>query len=308
MTNPLILHHYDASPYAEKIRLVFGLSGAAWQSLLSPVQPPRPHLDPLTGGYRRIPVAQDGADIFCDTAIITAEIAARCGSAALDPAGLDETTTALMRDAEQKVFFAAIGVVPPAKLLLTMLLNFGPLGMYRFIRDRGNLMRGGTTRPAQGARARAIFEGHLAALEAHLADRPWMNGDAPSLADFAIYHPLWLHTSCTRGIVPGGARTRDWYARVTAIGHGQREEITAEQAFAAARDAQPRPLPEDTDSLEGCAPGQRVAVAPTDYGVVPVHGELAAVTADRIIIRRQTEDFGTLHVHFPRAGYAVTPA
>ncbi len=308
MTTPLILHHYEASPYAEKIRLMFGLTGTAWQSLLSPVQPPRPHLDPLTGGYRRIPVAQDGADIFCDTAIITAEIATRSGSAALDPAGLDEAATALMREAEQKVFFAAIGVVPPARLLLTMLLGFGPLGMVRFIRDRNSLMRGGTTRPAQGAKARAIFDNHLEALEAHLAERPWMNGDAASLADFAIYHPLWLHLSCSRGAVPGGPRTRDWFARVAAIGHGQREEIKPEQAFAAAREAQPRPLPQHRESLEGCASGERVAVAPTDYGVVPVHGELAAVTADRIIISRQTEDFGTLHVHFPRAGYAVTPA
>lgn len=64
MTDTLILHHYDASPYAEKIRLMFGLTGTRWQSLIAPVQPPRPSVDPLTGGYRRIPVAQIGADIF----------------------------------------------------------------------------------------------------------------------------------------------------------------------------------------------------------------------------------------------------
>ena len=67
MTETIILHHYDASPYAEKIRLMFGLKGMRWHSVLSPEQPPRPNVDPLSGGYRRIPIAQIGADVFCDT-------------------------------------------------------------------------------------------------------------------------------------------------------------------------------------------------------------------------------------------------
>ena len=40
MNDTMILHHYEASPYAEKIRLMFGLTNAHWKSLLSPVQPP----------------------------------------------------------------------------------------------------------------------------------------------------------------------------------------------------------------------------------------------------------------------------
>ena len=75
MTESIILHHYDNSPYAEKIRLMFGFTNMSWSSLLSPAWPPRPNLDPLTGGYRRIPVAQIGADIFCDTALIAQEVA-----------------------------------------------------------------------------------------------------------------------------------------------------------------------------------------------------------------------------------------
>ena len=51
--------------------------------------------------------------------------------------------------------------------------------------------------------------------------------------------------------------------------------------------------------------GSAVEVAPIDYGVVPVAGKLAAVTETRIIVARETADFGTLHVHFPRAGYSI---
>ena len=32
-----ILHHYDLSPYAEKIRLALGLKGMAWRSVQAPM-------------------------------------------------------------------------------------------------------------------------------------------------------------------------------------------------------------------------------------------------------------------------------
>ena len=75
MNDLMILHHYEGSPYSEKIRLMFGMTNTRWLSLSSPMRPPRPNLDPLTGGYRRIPVAQIGADIFCDTSLIAGEVA-----------------------------------------------------------------------------------------------------------------------------------------------------------------------------------------------------------------------------------------
>jgi glutathione S-transferase len=66
----LYFHHYVTSPFAEKIRLIFGLKGLAWHSVLQPSIMPKPDLQALTGGYRRIPVLQIGNDIVCDTALI----------------------------------------------------------------------------------------------------------------------------------------------------------------------------------------------------------------------------------------------
>ena len=74
----LILHHYDISPYAEKIRLCFGLKGLAWRSVIVPMVLPKPDLMPLTGGFRRTPVLQIGADIYCDTLRIAMELDRRC--------------------------------------------------------------------------------------------------------------------------------------------------------------------------------------------------------------------------------------
>ena len=78
-----ILHHYDTSPFSEKPRVMFGLKGLALRSVIQPVIMPKPELVPLTGGYRRIPVMQIGADIYCDTQVILAEIEARAPSPAL---------------------------------------------------------------------------------------------------------------------------------------------------------------------------------------------------------------------------------
>jgi glutathione S-transferase-like protein len=61
----LILHHYDEAPFAEKVRLVFGIKNLSWRSVIQPAAMPKPDLMPLTGGCRRTPVLQIGADIYC---------------------------------------------------------------------------------------------------------------------------------------------------------------------------------------------------------------------------------------------------
>ena len=82
-----ILHHFEASPFSEKIRVIFGFKQIAWQSVLIPRIMPKPDLVPLTGGYRRTPVMQIGADIFCDTQIIQREIERRFPEPTLFPGG-----------------------------------------------------------------------------------------------------------------------------------------------------------------------------------------------------------------------------
>ncbi|MBU0538553.1 MAG: glutathione S-transferase family protein [Gammaproteobacteria bacterium] len=304
MTESIILHHYDKSPYAEKIRLMFGLTNTSWSSLLSPAWPPRPNLDPLTGGYRRIPVAQIGADIFCDTALIAQEVARLSGSAALDPTAVDGSALELMKQAEGQAFFAAIGTVPPFRLITTMLQGFGPIGTYRFIKDRVSLLKGGTSRPPKGDKAKLVMDSLFYALDTRLAEGAWVGGENPSVADLAVFHPLWLHVSCNRKPLAASQKIQQWYSRVENIGHGTRSEISQADAFKQARESEPRLLPVSVGDAP-VAIGAVVEVAPLDYGVVPVKGALVAVTESRIIVARETADFGTLHVHFPRAGYSI---
>ncbi len=48
---------------------------------------PKPDLMPLTGGYRKTPVLQIGADIYCDTRLIARELERRFPSPTLFPGG-----------------------------------------------------------------------------------------------------------------------------------------------------------------------------------------------------------------------------
>ena len=56
------------------MRIALGLKQAAWKSVDIPNVMPKPDLMPLTGGYRKTPVMQIGADIYCDTQLIMLEL------------------------------------------------------------------------------------------------------------------------------------------------------------------------------------------------------------------------------------------
>jgi glutathione S-transferase len=81
----IILHHYPQSPVAEKVRTGLGLKRLAWRSVEQNCQPDRPELLAMTGGYRRIPVLQIGANIYCDSQCILLELERRHPSPSFFP-------------------------------------------------------------------------------------------------------------------------------------------------------------------------------------------------------------------------------
>jgi glutathione S-transferase len=64
MSEELILYHYPSSPFAEKVRMAMGLKKLDWRFVIVDLILLRPYLKALTGGYRRVPVLQVGADDF----------------------------------------------------------------------------------------------------------------------------------------------------------------------------------------------------------------------------------------------------
>ena len=67
----LILHHYPTSPFAEKVRLILGFKGLAWKSVFIPMIMPKPDVIALTGGHRRTPLLQIGAEAALNAAQIS---------------------------------------------------------------------------------------------------------------------------------------------------------------------------------------------------------------------------------------------
>src|SRR5258708_12888872 len=107
----LILHHYPNSPFSEKVRVAFGIKQLAWRSVVIPNIMPKPDLMPLTGGYRKTPVMQVGADVYCDTQLIMLEIERRCPKPPLLPVGQEGEARALAMWIDRNIFWSAVGVV-----------------------------------------------------------------------------------------------------------------------------------------------------------------------------------------------------
>jgi glutathione S-transferase len=296
----LVLHHYDLSPYAEKIRLVFGLKRLAWRSVQIPIVMPKPDLTELTGGYRRTPTLQVGADLYCDTKACVQVLERLHPEPSLFPGGDEATVWGLSRWAESSFMMA-----------VTVFLGAGGLFDETFIEDRKKMAphidfsKAPMVVPAKLLQLRA----NLDRLERQLADgRSFLLGDAPSLADLSAYHPhsfLGAHPA-TKVLLDPLVHVPAWMERVRAIGHGSREELDASDAIAIARDAAPAPFEGDPTPLpEGLAVGDSVLVLPEEPGSGVVAGELVASDVHEIAIRRSSERAGDLVVHFPREDYLV---
>ena len=85
----LILHHYGTSPFSEKIKTILAYKDLPWRAVEQPTIMPKPQLIPLTGGYRRIPVLQIGADVYCDTQLIARVIERRHPQPSIYPPGTE---------------------------------------------------------------------------------------------------------------------------------------------------------------------------------------------------------------------------
>ncbi len=307
----LILHHYDFSPFSEKVRLVLGYKGLAWKSVLVPRILPKPDVTALTGGYRRTPFLQVGADIYCDTALICDVLEHRQPGPPLYPEGLKGIARITAQWADSTLFWASMAYNFSPKGAAQMFASGTPEQAKAFGEDRAKMSVGFTRlRPADAA---AAYKSYLRRLANMLeSGGPFLLGTAPTVADFSAYHALWfsrVRAPVMAPVLDATPVVLQWMDRMAAFGHGRREEMTAEQAIAIARAA--TPAPEDTGTFQddhGIPLGSRVAIHAETFGTEPTEGELVAATRMHFTLRRTDERAGTVHVHFPRIGYVLKKA
>ncbi|WP_310497247.1 glutathione S-transferase family protein [Sandarakinorhabdus sp.] len=302
-----ILFHYEASPFAELVRIALGIKGLEWGSVIVPRVLPKPDQTALTGAYARTPMVQLGADIYCDTGAILPALEALPGPS-LYPLPLGSLHRLVANWAGGPQFMAhvgaALGPMPP-----------GAMGE-DFIRDRQ--ARFGLDMAALG-RAAPHLAGQAEVAASWLSDtladgRAFIGGDAPGAGDCALYANLWF----VKG-VPFAARSADamlafagvgdWFGRMAAFGaasgRGTRREMSGPDALAAALAQPPRAI---SGTVAGpFVAGMTAAVRQEGTHDEATTGALLRCDAGGIILAREIPG-GTVHVHFPRLGQVVTPA
>ncbi len=308
----IILHHYPLSTFSEKVRVALGLKGLAWRSVDIPAAPPRPLLAPLTGGYRRVPVLQIGADIYYDTHIIFPALERLLPpphSPSFYPSGSEGLARGLSFAWDRAMWIPTIGV-------LSHFIgdHFPP----EFIRDRKEDYLSFDISKAAMAPELPLYLQRVHAqnawLKSTLADgRSFIFGEAPSMLDLTCYQTMCLlRKNCPPEVdaLAGLTSLLPWYDRITALGHGRPEGMTEQQAFDAARDAQPATLTHLLPNGDpgGLRAGSPVTVTPDDNARIPVSGTLVAASDSEIVIHRRDARAGDLHIHFPQLGFDVIPA
>lgn len=300
----LILHHYWPSPFAHKIRMAMGLADLNWCSVEIPRVPPKPLLTPLTAGYRRTPVLQIGADVFCDTHNIARTLDQQSVHGRLFPSEGAAGISLLSDWVDQQLFPLA------ARVVITSALDTAPP---EFVKDRGDLYFGSGWSVEQ---LRAEFSGVLLQLRAGLRvldrsvqGRQWSSSLDLHYGDVAVAFLCWF----IRGRWDFGPALLDDYphlsrieSAMTAIGHGSVTDLDAESALKVAQEAVPRSdigihVPTEFEI------GQSIAIRPFLPSSDPaVYGKLRYLDDARISIDYDHPAVGAVAVHFPVLGYQIT--
>lgn len=310
----IYLHHYPTSPFAEKVRAMLGCKGLAWKSVFQPMVMPKPDLVAITGGYRRIPVLQIGNQIICDTALMADVLEHIQPEPTLYPAGLKGLARTVAQWADVQLFPVAMAFNFQPAGAQHVFAGQAPEALAAFGEDR-KAMRSGAARmhPSDAA---GQYKSYLRRLSTMLEGQDFLLGAQPSIADFAVYHPLWFtwkKVEPLAAILDATPHVKDWLARMAAFGHGTVSKSNATESIAACAHSvsADRLFPSKSDTFQdehGIALGSQVTIRAESFGLEETPGELVAATRTRYTLCRQDERAGEVFVHFPRIGYILKKA
>lgn len=298
----MILHHYPLSPYSEKIRALLAYSESTWLSCLTREAPPRGKLDLLSGGYSRIPIAQDGADIFCDSNIIADEIAQRASLPFLANATLQTADAEFRHWIETRLFFACVNHAIGPGFLFRIGKEKGIVNLLGFLKDRIGMAAKASIpmgSPKSATRhIRTAMDEITRRLNQQNRACPYMAGEQPGILDFAAYHCFWFVIEAgEKNVLEAKPSLLDWYQRMRAFSRPAGDEITIDQAIAHAQRAEPRTLEPDLSNDPRI--GSEVTIAPNDYRQIPVTGKLVGANGQRWVLALEQTQTGVIHLHFP---------
>jgi glutathione S-transferase len=304
----LILHHYPMSPFAEKIRRVLAFKQLSWQSVIIPTILPKPEVLALTGGYRKTPLLQIGADIYCDSALICDVLEHVQPTPTLYPEQHKGLARVLAQWADTTLFWAAMAYNLQRPGMAELFDGVPTEAVRAFGADRNAMAQGMTRlRPAD---ATAAYKSYLRRLANMLEHQAFLMGSAPCVADFAAYHPLWFtrrRVPVLAGILSATSGVLAWMDRMEALGPDHSMPLDATEAIAVCAASTGASVLKGSifQDEHGIALGSRVSITPETFGTDPTEGELIAATRMHYTLRRVDARAGTVRVHFPRIGYVL---
>lgn len=293
----ILFHEYPLSPFSEKIRRIFAFKGMSYRSVEQPMWMPKPELTPLTGGFRRIPVMQIGADVYCDTALICRKLEQLQPSPTIYPnPGAAEAAAAW---ADKQLFQVCVPLV------------FGALAEMlppELIADRQKMRPELTKENLEAAapNCKTALRAAASRLDETFASNEYVLGDAFSVADAAVYHCLWFVRNAPEPaeLLAGFANLSGWMERLAAMGNGNLTELAAADALKVAKESTPSTeVRTDAGDPNGLEAGTRVSICSDDLPADIFEGELIASDTQEVVIRRDEPQVGEVAIHFPRAGY-----
>ncbi|MBT7878187.1 MAG: glutathione S-transferase family protein [Gammaproteobacteria bacterium] len=303
----IVLHQYAESPFSEKVRAILGYKGVSYQAVEIPMIMPRPDTIPLTGGYRKTPVMQIGADVYCDTAIICRVIDEIYPENTIYPEERLGMINTVAHWTDTFFFKVCVAIAFQPKAAATNPLFKDDSATSAFMADRAEFSKGSSELGMPFETAEPHFISHLNQLDQQLSvGGPFLFGDEPSIADFSTYHNVWfIYTrEALRDYFSPFEHLLAWYEKMVSFGHGNVEMIPGSAALAQASAAEPEEIM-DAAFLDDLQAGQSVSVMPIDYGFQPVVGELLAAGMDEIAVARNDNQVGRIVVHFPRTGFQI---
>jgi glutathione S-transferase len=300
----LILHQYQLSPFSEKVRRVLAWKGLAWSSVRAPAVMPKPDLVALTGGYRKIPVLQIGNHVYCDTARICEVLDATQPEPPLYPSPL---AAVFAEWADSALFESSVPMIMRPTRLDDLVQWLTPEEQASMLEDR-KAMRKDALRLTPGPKTLvANFTAYVHRIEDALTARPFLLGEAPSIADFSVYHSVWIVSRVSPERIERFGHVREWMTRIGAFPDPPITQITSDDALRICRAGeQSWEAAEPYADPLGFPQGKAVCVRATDYGREETLGTLVHSSATEIVLQRQSERAGTVFVHFPRLGFEVT--
>ena len=248
---------------------------------------------------------QIGAHFYCDSALafdVLAEVSDR-----LTKTGRLSAPEELLRQhAEERIFFAVINAESPISVRRLLAQDLGFLGLFRFLKDRSEMMRGSTVEKLSQRAAARLVKDFVGQLNGLLKQDRFLGGAHAGYLDLCCYHPLWMASVINRETLSAlPPLVQAWMQRIAALGHGSSVLVSQRQIYDRVSGDQFQDFVREVSGP--FAQNSLVSVRPTDYARDSTEGHLVFMDEHQCVITRNLPSGNAVFLHFPIIGFEVRP-